>query len=118
MSAQQTTQQKASRHCDTHRRYGVLTDITAATFHQLLLGFFQWVAAFAKCFRSLTGCIGDLIVSFMCGMGYFVCNVHGSFLFYLSLFESHVILDGLHAADAACHRNRFVNIGAGIHKAA
>jgi hypothetical protein len=42
---------------------------------------------------------------------------HGSFLVYLSLFESHVILDGLHATDAACHRNRFVNI-AGIHEAA
>ena len=34
------------------------------------------------------------------------------------LLELHFILDRLHATDAACHRNRFVNIGTGFHEAA
>jgi hypothetical protein len=42
--AQQTAQQKAGRYRDTHRRYGIFADITAATLHQSLLGFFQLLA--------------------------------------------------------------------------
>jgi hypothetical protein len=54
-ASQQTAQQEACRYRDTHRRYGIVADITAAILHHLLLGFFQLLAFFAKSFRGLTG---------------------------------------------------------------
>ena len=98
-AAQQAAQQKAGRYRDTHRRYGVVADITAAILHQLLLGFFQLLTFFAKRFRSLTGRIGDLIESLMCGINCFVYYFHDGFL---SLFESHVILDRIYARRRRC----------------
>jgi hypothetical protein len=40
-------QQKASRHRDTQRCYGLFENITAAILHQLLLGIFELLAFFA-----------------------------------------------------------------------
>jgi hypothetical protein len=46
-AAHHAAQQKAGRHCDTHRRYGVVANINAAILDQLLFGIFEVLAFFA-----------------------------------------------------------------------
>ena len=50
-AAHHAAQQKAGRHCDTHRRYGVVANINAAILDHLLLGIFELLALFAKRFQ-------------------------------------------------------------------